>query len=166
MAYTIVKSSSNTVTITAGISPVSLRIARIEANGVITDLLEVQEIPISGSYVLYYTVDMLGVFYVTESGGTLKYVDLCTHYLMAHLKLDVIDLLLYPVVVCDYSSKKYDFVSLVLLGLTLFGNTTYVVALDNTITTVAPLALQKVSSAIMRCNKYIGLNASTTQSTN
>jgi len=166
MAFTITKPSTDTVLITAGVNNLSVTLKK--ANNLYTlDTISDSATVLAGEdLTLTYSTDGIYVIFVTESAVTTKYIDLCMDNVHAQLTEDVSDLITVPVDECDYSSKRYDFIALFLLGMQFFGNTTYSLYVDATSWTTLPLTLRKIQDAFVRVDKYISLNNSTTQSTN
>lgn len=166
MAFTIVKSSTNTVTITAGTNDLSVTL-KLANNSYTLDTISDSSTILAGeSSSITYDSDGIYVIFVTELAVTTKYIDLCMDMVNARLADDIQDLILVAVDECDYSSKRYDFVALFVLAMQYFGNTTYSLYVDATTWSTLPLALRKIQDAFARVGKYISLNNSTTQSTN
>lgn len=166
MAFTITKPSTSTVLITAGANDLTVTLKKANNLYSLDTISDSDTVLASESLTLTYTTDGIYVILVTELGVTTKYIDLCMDTIHAQLAEDVSELVTIAVDDCDYSSKRYDFVALFLLGMQFFGNTTYSLYVDVTSWTTLPLALRKIQDAFARVDKYISLNNSTTQSTN
>ena len=75
------------------------------------------------------------------------------------------DILSNPINDIDHTMARYDFMTLLLLGLHFFGNTTYsLLQLSDEPTITGNLITTQ--DALNRCNLYMELNGSNTQSSN
>lgn len=108
-----------------------------------------------------YTASLLdGAYRLT--GGANSIVFLIYGNILNHLKIDIADIVLDQQ---PLQPAKYDFISLVLLGITFIGNTAY----QNVTYTATPTELAdfaKIAEAIDIANKYADHNDNTPQSNN
>lgn len=166
MAYTIVRTDSREVTITAGVNDLTVLVQRAKSDYGLETFVASTTVGDTETYTITYDDDGIYIITVTESGVATKYIDLCIENIYDHLKLDIVDILSTAVDICDYSGKRYDLITLLLLGLQIFGNTTYSLYIDATSWTTLPTSLQIIEDAIVRSTLYMELNGTSTQSTN
>lgn len=166
MAFSIAKTGTREVTITADADDVLVLVQRALPSYSLETYTAQYTVSAGNSSTITYDEDGIYKIGVTERAVLSNYIDLCVEDVYDHIETDVLDLLNIPVNVVDYSSKRYDFIAITLLGLQFFGNTAYALYLDVTEWTILPDALKVIQDSIVRSKKYIELNATTTQSTN
>lgn len=157
---TIVKTGLREVTISTT-TIASIVVSKISSEYVIETLSALSTLT-NGTRVITYSSDGIYIINVDD----VYYIDLCVEDIHDHIKLDVIDILSNPIDECDHTMARYDFITLLLLGLQFFGNTTYSLLEQSDLPTVIGTNLQIVQDAINRSNLYVELNNSNSQSTN
>lgn len=156
--HTIVKTGIREITISTSDST-SISLQRIADNYDIETVIPAHTI-VNSSEVISYNKD--GIYFIGVD--ELVYIDLSVADIYDHIKTDVIDILTSPLnTPSDF--KMYDFISLLLLGLHVFGNTSYALLPTSDLPTI-DAGFQQLQDSIVRSRLYIELNGSTSQSVN
>lgn len=111
--------------------------------------------------VITYTED--GLYFIAVDDFV--YIDLCVEDVHDHIKTDVLDILSTPINDTDHTMARYDFMTLLLLGLHFFGNTVFDLLEQSDMPSITD-TYKQIQDAISRCKLYMELNGSTAQSSN
>jgi len=159
--------TDNSITITAGDYALVVSGYKMdETHSFIPDTSLDVTVGIDETAIIVYLTDGVYEFIVVEGDNTettTYIIDFCYHDITTALNLDIQDIILESAE--DINTSKYDFISLALLSMFYFGNTSCSVSVVSSVTSNDLLELSYLYDAIVQSNLYMDINNSTSSST-
>lgn len=159
MAFSIIKSSLNTIVVTASINPLTVTIKKANSDYTLTTLIENVSIAATKTFIYTYITDGVYIVSVTELSNITTYSDMNIETITNHLTDDVKNVIVNPFDNKSSIQSHYDFINLITLGLQFFGNTDYILGeFTEQEGVLLHTTLQPLQDSFTRVSKYIETN--------